>query len=270
MTLPTLIFPLPPKPSAFVLLSCAHGTMIVNKNDVTMVSPTAGCGVGWELFQLGAFSTNEISLLGQMLLDRKSAFGNGVVALDCGANIGTHTIVLANFMVGWGSVIAFEPQERIYYALAGNLAINNCFNATARYCGLGANVYTTTITEPNSFAQCSFGSFGMSGTSDFVNQPQIQFTQKQVPVVSIDSLDLARVDLIKIDCEGMEIEVLIGASQIITRDHPILFIEVIKSDRADIEGFLKRNGYEFIRVDINLLAIHIDDPAINRIKPSDD
>ena len=34
-------------------------------------------------------------------------------------------------MTGWGIVIAIEAQERIYYALAGNLALNNCFNARA-------------------------------------------------------------------------------------------------------------------------------------------
>ena len=49
--------------------------------------------------------------------------GDGVVAVDGGANIGVHTIEWATAMTGWGSVIAIEPQERIYYALAGTLWI---------------------------------------------------------------------------------------------------------------------------------------------------
>jgi FkbM family methyltransferase len=53
------------------------------------------------------------------------------VAIDCGANIGVHTTQWARLMTGWGRVVAFEPQERIYYALAGNIAINNCFNVRA-------------------------------------------------------------------------------------------------------------------------------------------
>jgi FkbM family methyltransferase len=55
------------------------------------------------------------------------------VAIDCGANIGTHTIEWAKKMTGWGAVIGIEAQERIFYALAGNIAINNCFNALQRY-----------------------------------------------------------------------------------------------------------------------------------------
>jgi FkbM family methyltransferase len=49
------------------------------------------------------------------------------LAIDCGANIG----VQAKHMTDWGSVLAVETQERIYYALIGNIAINNCFNAVA-------------------------------------------------------------------------------------------------------------------------------------------
>ena len=40
-------------------------------------------------------------------------------------------------MTGWGSIEAFEPQERIYYALAGNIAINNLFNARAIFAAVG-------------------------------------------------------------------------------------------------------------------------------------
>src|SRR5260370_16749261 len=39
------------------------------------------------------------------------------------------TIEWAKRMTGWGSVLAIEAQERIYYALAGNIALNNCFNS---------------------------------------------------------------------------------------------------------------------------------------------
>jgi FkbM family methyltransferase len=62
---------------------------------------------------------------------RRQYFKDGVFAIDCGANIGIHTVEWAKCMTGWGSVLAIEAQERIYYALAGNIAINNCFNAVA-------------------------------------------------------------------------------------------------------------------------------------------
>jgi FkbM family methyltransferase len=44
------------------------------------------------------------------------------VAVDVGANVGAFTVLWGRHMMGWGSVHAFECQERIFYALAGNIA----------------------------------------------------------------------------------------------------------------------------------------------------
>ena len=79
----------------------------------------------------GLYDPNEVTLLLSLLDLRRKYYGDGVVAVDCGANLGVHTIEWAKHMTGWGVVLAFEAQERIYYALAGNIAINNCFNARA-------------------------------------------------------------------------------------------------------------------------------------------
>ena len=38
-------------------------------------------------------------------------FGDGVMAIDCGANVGVHTLEWSRLMYGWGEVIAFEAQE---------------------------------------------------------------------------------------------------------------------------------------------------------------
>jgi FkbM family methyltransferase len=256
------------RPSAFVLLSCAHGTLIVNKNDVQMISDNFGYGVGFELFQKGSFSAVEISNLIELLIGRKDCFGAGVVVLDCGANIGTHTLVWAKLMTNWGSVIAFEAQERIYYALAGNLAINNCFNASAQWCALGAHEGEINFVEPNPLVQSSFGSFELKGDEGDASQ-SLAGDYKSVPMKSIDSLGLSRVDLIKIDCEGMELDVLAGAKRTILRDHPILFIEILKCERLAVECFLEQAGYQFAQQGINLLAIHQDDPLVSRMKVDD-
>jgi FkbM family methyltransferase len=62
---------------------------------------------------------------------RREFYGNGVVAIDCGANCGVHIIEWSRHMFGWGRVIAIEAQEKIYYALCGNIVINNCLNTKA-------------------------------------------------------------------------------------------------------------------------------------------
>ena len=81
-----------------------------------------------------------------------------MVAIDCGANIGVHTVEWATAMTGWGSVVAIEAQERIYYALAGNIAINNCFNAIALHAAVSSETGIMQIPNPDYFTPSSFGS----------------------------------------------------------------------------------------------------------------
>lgn len=121
--------PKPPRKLAFILASTDHGTMIVNRFDQHIVGPEAGYGAGFQLLQRASYDPEEINLVLALLDLRRKYYGDGVVAVDCGANLGVHTVEWAKHMTDWGVVLAFEAQERIYYALAGNITINNCFNA---------------------------------------------------------------------------------------------------------------------------------------------
>lgn len=123
---------------AFVLASSHHGTMIVNRLDYRMSGPDRGIGVGYQLLEAATFHLVEVELALQLIEARERVHGDGVVAIDGGANIGVHTVEWATAMTGWGSVIAIEAQERIYYALAGNIAINNCFNAIAMHAAISS------------------------------------------------------------------------------------------------------------------------------------
>src|SRR5262245_52177617 len=114
-----------------VLAATDHGTMIVNRFDYHMIDKDRGFGVGLDILNTAAFDRDGVEFAGGLLALRRQYFGDGVVAIDCGANIGVFTVEWAREMTGWGSVIAIEAQERIYYALAGNIAINNCLNARA-------------------------------------------------------------------------------------------------------------------------------------------
>jgi hypothetical protein len=56
-------------------------------------------------------------------------------------------------------------------------------------------------------------------------------------------LALERLDLLKLDVEGMEAEALDGARETIERCKPILFVETIKSDKDAITAALRNEGY---------------------------
>jgi hypothetical protein len=74
------------------------------------------------------------------------------------------------------------------------------------------------------------------------------------------------VDLIKIDIEGMEMEALEGARQLIEKCHPILLIEQIKTVRERLRAWIQERGYEVIDAGINLLAVHRSDPTLKELQ----
>jgi len=255
---------------AFVLASSNHGTMITNRFDYRMTGPDAGIGVGFQLLESGAFDPVEVELALQLIEARRRVHGDGVVAIDCGANIGVHTIEWATAMTGWGSVIAIEAQERIYYALAGNIAINNCFNAIAMHAAVSSESGVMQIPTPDYLMPSSFGSLELKPRADteFIGQPVDYSEGKTVAIqkIAIDALALPRVDLIKLDVEGMELEALEGARQTIERCRPVILVESIKAGRERLRAFLDERGYKVVEAGINLLAIHKIDPVVNELQ----
>lgn len=259
-----------PRPVAFVLAASDHGTMIVNRNDRRMQSPTAGIGVGFQILSQSSFDPDEVGLALELLAERRRDFGDGVVALDCGANIGVHTVEWARAMQGWGQVLAIEAQERLYYALAGNIAINNCFNARAIHAAVGAAEGMIHVPVPDYTAPGSFGSLEIRQrtSNEFIGQKLDYSAGAGQPtrLLAIDSLELARVDFFKLDVEGMEVEALDGAARTLARCRPSILVETIKSDQTALGERLARHGYRPHRVGINVLAIHESDPVLARLR----
>ena len=254
---------------AFVLASTNQGAMIVNRFDYRMVGPDSGFGVGFQLLEQGAFDPVEVELAVQLLETRRRFHGDGAVAIDCGANIGAHTIEWAIAMTGWGSVIAIEAQERVYYALAGNIAINNCFNAFALHAAVSSEPGTMTIPNPNYLVPSSFGSLELrqSTRNEFIGQ-KIDYAANTVVIrkLTLDEINLPRVDFIKIDIEGMELEALEGARQTIDRSQPIMLLERIKADSVQLTTWLETRGYNVAQAGINLVAVHSSDKTMADVK----
>lgn len=257
------------RPIAFIIASTNHGTMLVNRHDYRLVE-NGGYGVGHQLLNTSSFDQAEVSFALQLLSERRQLFGEKVIAIDCGANIGVHTIEWAKHMHEWGEVIAVEAQERIFYALAGNIAINNCFNAKAMWAAVGAKSGTIKVPAVNHFIPSSFGSLEIrkTDTTEFIGQ-NIDYagdTSVETRMFAIDNLAIPRIDFIKIDIEGMEMEALIGAKNSIMRCKPQLMIEKIKSNEAELRDFLTKREYEIFPLGINILAIHKSDPTVNKVK----
>ena len=187
--------------------------------------------------------------------------------VDCGANIGVLSIEWARYMTGWGKVISFEAQAKIFYALAGNIVLNNCLNIDAFHAAVGDKVGTMAIPELNYLLPSSYGGLDLEERPNNMNIGQkIDYNKTiNVDLKTIDSLALERVDFIKIDVEGMEEAVLEGAKVTIDKLKPILFIEVLKSNPDTIHKNLSSLGYEIFQMGMNSLAVHKEDPTLKNI-----
>jgi FkbM family methyltransferase len=243
--------------------------MIVNRMDYHHAFTGDYFGVGAQIMETGCYDPREVQALKDLLRCRRNHFGNGVVAVDGGANIGVHSVEWSRLMRGWGSVIAIEAQERIFYALAGNLAVQNCFNARAINAAISDRNGEISFPEPDYTKSGSFGSFELRprvGT-EFIGQP-VDYAVPTVTVrmLSLDSLKLPRVDLIKLDVEGMEAEALDGAAETIERCKPILCVETVKSDHDAITAALRNSGYVVLPNGMNIMAIHKTDKTLENVK----
>jgi FkbM family methyltransferase len=260
--------PNPARPLAFILGSTDHGTMIFNRFDQT-TGPGGPFGMAHDLFSNSAYDPADVTLMLDILKLRRKFHGDGLIAVDCGANIGVHTVEWARFMTGWGTVLAFEAQERIYYALAGNIAINNCFNASAVNAAVSNRSGSMKIPRPNYLANASFGSLELKKAerTEFIGQVIDYSEDKMVDVsmVHLDALNFPRLDLLKIDVEGMELDVLEGAAKCIAEKRPILLVEYLKSDVDALRARLEGLGYAVYPAGINFIAFHKDDPCTNGV-----
>lgn len=138
------------------------------------------------------------------------------VALDVGANIGTHTVPFAEFL----EVHSFEPQTIPYNLLRENIKLNNR-KAHLYNCAVGHKVGTTHMKDG-----CNKDNFG---------SVRVGTSGEEKKMITIDSLDLEP-DLIKIDVEGAEGLVLFGAQETIDKHRPVIFFEY-----TNIEEFMEKN-----------------------------
>lgn len=194
-----------------------------------MLFPAFDHYVGRALHEYGEYSEGEVALF-------RSIVQPGDVVCDVGANIGAFTVPLAQMVGERGGVFAFEPQPFIYYCLSANVALNSCPNVICERSVVGAQRGTTTIRQLDYREPGNFGGF------------ECDRPQGVIPtnIVTLDAFRLGRCDFIKVDVEGMERDVLLGATRTIAKHRPVLYVE---SDRPGkvlaLCELLARLGYEW-------------------------
>lgn len=147
-------------------------------------------------------------------------------AVDVGAHIGNHSVWFG--AVCGLHVVSIEPNEESFEVLNRNVRRNG-LDAWVMRAAAGAVGGSGTLVSHRR------GNSGMTSVIAGVGP---------VRVVTIDSLDLHDVAVMKIDVEGAEMSALMGASDTIRRDKPLLYVEAdSEARRGAVDDRLRRFGY---------------------------
>ena len=200
------------------LRRCRHGLMLYNLNDVY---------IGSMLDRFGEFSEDEVSVFRQFLRP-------GMTVVEVGANIGSHTVPIAQFVGPSGRVIAFEPQRITFQTLCANLALNRIENVRAYWAALGKEKGDIAVPPLATDAIQNFGGYSLEKAR----------VGEQVRLATLDEFDLSHCHLLKIDVEGMEADVLRGGVETIRRHSPLIYLENDRREKSPVLiGTLFELGY---------------------------
>jgi len=194
-----------------------HGYFLFNRNDQF---------IGRALDLYGEWCESEIEALAKLIHP-------GDLVVDIGANIGTHTVALANLVSSNGLVLALEAQRQVYNYLVANIAINNLLHVVCMNNAAGASAGSVRVPLLNPAEPTNFGALNVESHE----------SGEPVKVISVDGLGLPRCRLIKIDVEGMEPQVLLGAADTIQRLSPIIFVETTLVNGREVIRILTSLGY---------------------------
>ena len=172
----------------------------------------------------------------------KHRLKSGETVIDCGAYTGEFTLYAAKAVGPSGKVIAFEPDPVIFRKLLANIRLNGADNVVALNKGVWGKPGVLKFVG-DSIKGYSF----MSAEKDA--------SAIDVPVVSLDNelerLGITKVDFIKMDVEGAEIEAVRGAEKTLkgrTVDIAIASYHLIDGRKSciELERMLPVLGYSAV------------------------
>jgi FkbM family methyltransferase len=244
-----------------ILVQSDHGALIVNRNDI---GPD-GVGIGAFILDHGNNNTVEANTLMQALVNVDNP-----IIFDVGANIGTFATWVAKWSAGRnGKVYCFEPQRQVFQMLCGNMAINNIFNVYAHELALGKEEKFIELPELEYDQKGSFGSFSLDTSIPTDKYSFKQGNTQRVKMTTVDKFveehQIPYVSYLKIDAEGLDIDVLEGSKNVIEKFKPDLYVEYLnlgstKTEDSSNEGretltkYLHGLGYKTMVVHHDIYA----------------
>ena len=192
--------------------------------------------------------------------------------LDIGANLGAYCVPIGtDIAAAGGQIYAYEPQRIVFYQLCGNIFLNRLDNVFAFQQAIGETDGVVRLPAIDYAKSKNVGGFSLDAdvrmrTSSIATAAD--GLEADTPVLRLDSLSFPRTPcLIKIDVEGLELEVLRGGVGFLRNSGfpPILLeawnLEWFAERRKALVAFLGELGYELFCMGEDVVAQH---PAYHR------
>lgn len=163
------------------------------------------------------------------------------IFVDIGAHIGKYTILVGKKLNGSGKVIAIEPEKNNFKILKKNISLNKLNNIHAINVGCFSENKKTKLF------------IDREGTGAHSISNQISKKYEEIDVRKLDDvlsqLKIKKVDLIKIDVEGAEVNVLKGSLKTLKKSHPKIIFEALdKNTLSEIRSLLKKLNYRIKKI----------------------
>jgi FkbM family methyltransferase len=217
---------------------------IIDVNGYKLKSIPNDRGISLELLKFNTHEPLSTKLISQELK-------KGMVCLDLGGNIGYYTLLESKIVGEEGKIISVEPSPQNYHYLKENLDMQNI-----------SNVETYNFACGDIDGEINFLISKNSNTCRTISDDEpIPKNQKiiKVPIKKLDTFleenPLPRIDFLRTDVEGYEMQVFEGAKKTIQKHKPMIQIEVHpdylgKSKTKRFLQFLENENYDvkyFIR-----------------------
>ena len=220
------------------LVQARHGLFLIHTRDNV---------VGKSLMAYGEWSEREVDLFRVVVRENDVVF-------DVGANIGAFSVPLSKIVGPRGTLVCFEPLRHLSQILSANLALNELTNAHVQNVAVGRETGKVPIPLLNYEEMGNYGAYSLLEQQDWT-----QVRHETVPQVTLDDF-LPFVGnvcprLIKIDVEGMELDVLEGAATLLQICSPVLHVEnnCVKDSPRLLQHLAKHLGYDKIFWDIHMI-----------------
>ncbi|MCD6011920.1 MAG: FkbM family methyltransferase [Flavipsychrobacter sp.] len=237
-----IISVLPPR-ARFRIAKALYNYESPGINGIDLVSPLQDDGlvcfintkdlIGWKIFFFGEYEEGTNSILSKYIKPND-------VVIEAGANIGSETLLIAR-MLKQGRVYAFEPNPYTFDRLKINASINELENISTYDYALGESDTTIQFNiYPKNFCNSGMSSKYMETS----NTRKIDVTQKKLDTFLKEN-NINKVDFIKMDIQGAEMDMIAGATETIARHKPTIFTEACEpyNDTKVLYQTLKAAGY---------------------------